>query len=94
MSELTQTEKDGLLKLARSTIAARLDNGATIEEPDAASPSLREKCGCFVTLHKKGALRGCIGTIEPVRALKDCVSENAVNAAVNDPRVPSLKASE
>jgi AmmeMemoRadiSam system protein A len=47
-----------------------------------------------VTLHKNGALRGCIGTIEPVTPLIACVEENAINAAFRDPRFPPLTEDE
>ena len=48
---------------------------------------LTERAGVFVSIHKQGSLRGCIGTISPVRR---CVAEeiihNAVSAASQDPR--------
>jgi AmmeMemoRadiSam system protein A len=55
---------------------------------------LKENRGCFVTLHKKKALRGCIGTIEPVKPLVESVEENAINSAFKDPRFPPLSADE
>jgi AmmeMemoRadiSam system protein A len=55
---------------------------------------LFEERGCFVTLHKKGRLRGCIGSIEPVSKLWTCIEENAENAAFHDPRFPALKNEE
>ncbi len=57
-------------------------------------PRLVERKGCFVTLTKKGELRGCIGHIVPVRPLYIAVMENAVNAAVNDPRFPEVRKNE
>ncbi|MCR4690556.1 MAG: AmmeMemoRadiSam system protein A [Lachnospiraceae bacterium] len=46
-----------------------------------------EKAGAFVSLHKQGQLRGCIGTIGPVReTLAEEIIENAVSAAVHDSR--------
>jgi AmmeMemoRadiSam system protein A len=47
-----------------------------------------------VTLKKRGALRGCIGSIMPIESLVDGVIRNAVNAAVQDPRFPPLTADE
>jgi AmmeMemoRadiSam system protein A len=90
MVELTREERDALLKLARSAIEAELIKGAQIERPDKPTPVMGEKRGCFVTLHKRGALRGCIGTIEPVKSLVSCIEENALNAAFCDPRFSSL----
>ena len=83
-----------MVKLARSAISAELDKTAAVQRPQVHSEALEEKRGCFVTLHKKGQLRGCIGTIEPVRSLADSVEENARNAAFKDPRFPPLTADE
>ena len=94
MLTLSDEDKKILLWLARSAIAARLASSGMPGRPERLSPELTTKRGCFVTLHRKGDLRGCIGTIEPVAPLFDCVEENAVNAAFRDPRFPQLKAKE
>ncbi|MCR5418366.1 MAG: AmmeMemoRadiSam system protein A [Lachnospiraceae bacterium] len=53
----------------------------------AADELLSRRAGAFVSLHKQGQLRGCIGTIGPVRSsLAEEIIENAVNAAVHDSR--------
>ena len=50
-------------------------------------PDLRRRAGVFVSLKKQGELRGCIGTIEPVRdTLAVEIIENAISAASKDPR--------
>jgi AMMECR1 domain-containing protein len=56
---LTEEEKRYLLSLARESIAAKLERRkhSSMEEPTGA---LTEYCGAFVTLHRKGQLRGCI----------------------------------
>ncbi len=94
MSTLTGEDKDILLKLARSAIDAELINNKKVERPGDISPALKEKRGCFVTLHKNGMLRGCIGTIEPAKSLVSAVEENALNAAFRDPRFPPLNKDE
>lgn len=94
MSTLTDGDRIALLKLARSVIRAKLVEGSSEERPEKVSPAMEEKRGCFVTLHKRGALRGCIGTIEPVKSLISGVEDNALNAAFRDPRFPVLKADE
>lgn len=94
MSNLTEKDKAFLVRLARSAIEAALDMGQKEAMPDDVSQAVLKKGGCFVTLHKKGALRGCIGTIEPVQSLAKGVEENALNAAFKDPRFPSLVAEE
>ncbi|MBV1786561.1 AmmeMemoRadiSam system protein A [Marinobacterium sp. D7] len=49
---------------------------------------------CFVTLTSHGRLRGCIGTLEPVRSLGRDLIENARNAAFSDPRFSPLERNE
>jgi AmmeMemoRadiSam system protein A len=94
MSTLTDEDRKSLLKLARSVLESELIKGAKIKRPVNISPPLNEKRGCFVTLHKSDVLRGCIGTIEPVRSLVANVEENAINAAFKDPRFPPLTSDE
>ena len=58
-------------------------------------PLLKEKKGCFVTLKKDGHLRGCIGTIQPVREnLAAEIRHNAIAAATQDPRFWPVQADE
>ena len=56
---------------------------------------LHSRAGAFVSLHKDGQLRGCIGTILPVTG---CVAEelirNAVSAATEDPRFSPVRPEE
>jgi AmmeMemoRadiSam system protein A len=91
---LSDDDRNSLLKLARSVIAAELIGGAEVIRPARPSAALQEKCGCFVTLHKNKALRGCIGTIEAARSLLASVEDNARNSAFRDPRFPPLEADE
>ena len=55
---------------------------------------LKRNAGVFVTLKRDGALRGCIGYIEPRKPLYQAVLENGVNAAVNDYRFSPVSAAE
>lgn len=80
-----------LLSLARQTLVAEL-TGGTLSIP--AAPWLQRSGACFVTLHRDGELRGCIGTIEAQRPLVEDVQANARAAAFADPRFPPLEASE
>lgn len=48
----------------------------------------------FVTLTRQGQLRGCIGTLQPHRALRLDVEANAVAAALRDPRFLPVQARE
>ncbi len=95
MNKAMSTEdRKALLTLARSAIEAKLVKGAKVKRPESLSPVLTSEKGCFVTLEKLGQLRGCIGTIEPVSSLVECVEENAQNAAFRDPRFPALTEEE
>jgi AmmeMemoRadiSam system protein A len=49
--------------------------------------AMQERAGVFVSIHKLGELRGCIGTIEPVRSnVAEEVILNAISSAIRDPR--------
>ncbi len=82
--------------LARRTIQAAFGLGPwpRIDEVGDA-PYFKRKSGCFVTLEtEEGALRGCIGHIEPILPLWQCVKENTLGAAFRDPRFRPLKKDE
>jgi AmmeMemoRadiSam system protein A len=56
---------------------------------------MQRRAGAFVTLHRHGELRGCIGTIQPTQAnLAEEVIANAIAAASRDPRFPPVKRHE
>lgn len=61
-----------------------------------APPALGDlpRCGAFVSLHRHGALRGCIGHILGDRPLPELVGEMAVAAASQDPRFPPVAPDE
>jgi MEMO1 family protein len=77
-----------LLGLARASVANALQAGAEVKIPDA--QWLRERRATFVTLNQDGKLRGCIGSLEPARALGDDVVANAAAAALADRRFSPL----
>jgi AmmeMemoRadiSam system protein A len=84
-----------LLELARETIALATQGWEPSPvELDAVSEDLRRDGASFVTLTKYGALRGCIGSLEPRRPLVLDVRENAVSAAFHDPRFPPVSSEE
>ena len=90
---LTREEKAYLLTLARRTIESSLGK-ETRDPPALQSPVLDKPCGAFVTLSKKGTLRGCIGYIEAVKPLRETIAEMAESAAFKDWRFPPLRESE
>jgi len=82
---LNEAQRKRLLEIARQSIASYLK---TNKRPDfqETDPILTSKKGAFVTLKKKGQLRGCIGHIMADSPLYKIVSEMAVHAAVSDMR--------
>jgi AmmeMemoRadiSam system protein A len=85
---LDKKEKEYLLKLARRTVEQYLKEGKKLElrPGDVPHRKLTENGACFVTLHRNGQLRGCVGTLEAHRPLVFDVIENALNAAFDDSR--------
>jgi len=83
--ELTLDEQKTLLKLARDTITQYVTEQKRPPLPEATG-MLGESCGCFVTVHLKGQLRGCIGNMIGRGLLVELVQEMAVAASTQDPR--------
>jgi len=92
---LTEIQRQSLLRIARSSIAAVLDGSQPELDASAIDDTLRKPAGAFVTLKTKSDdLRGCVGSIHPVAPLYQAVSISAVNAAFRDPRFVPLKKHE
>jgi AmmeMemoRadiSam system protein A len=91
---LSPAQRDELLARARSAAAAALGTlSPKISFPDPVG-RLLEPGMCFVTWKRDGQLRGCIGSVEPVRPLWADVEANAVHALLRDPRFPPATADE
>ncbi len=90
---LADDEKRELLRIARATLREQLDTGR-IPPGKPHRPSLLAPAAVFVTLHRDGALRGCIGLVEAITPLYRAVQEMAVAAATRDPRFPPLTEEE
>jgi AmmeMemoRadiSam system protein A len=82
---------DALLARSRNAIASEL-GGTQVKEPE--HPALHQPGATFVTLTRRGELRGCIGSVEAYRPLDQDVRENARAAAFRDPRFAPLSAGE
>ena len=82
---LDSAQKRRLLEIARKTIQAYISTG---KKPDFRedNKTLNEEMGAFVTLHKDGQLRGCIGNIIGRGPLYATVSDMAIQSATSDPR--------
>ncbi|MFO7849095.1 MAG: AmmeMemoRadiSam system protein A [Spirochaetia bacterium] len=90
--ELTTKEKRLLLHIARESISAELEERRG--HFPAPTKTLKTVCGAFVTLHREGQLRGCIGHITGVKPLYEGVKELALSSAFRDPRFPPLQKEE
>ena len=90
---LSPADQQLLLQVARDSIASHLQ-GKAATPAKGTSPVLEELRGAFVSLHRRGQLRGCIGYIEAVKPLWQTVMEMAPAAAFQDPRFRPLQADE
>jgi len=90
---LTDEEKNVLHIIARTAIESSC-GGKGLPEPSPLTSTLREKRGAFVTLHKGGNLRGCIGYIRAQKPLYQTIREMALAAAFQDSRFRPVTAEE
>ena len=80
-----------LVQLAKETIENYVRHGEAIQPPKELPTEMEKRAGTFVSIHKQGMLRGCIGTIEPTKAnVAQEVIQNAISAATRDPRFPPI----
>jgi AmmeMemoRadiSam system protein A len=96
---LTPDQGAALVDLARQTLARHF--GETIAPVDAkhlearlADQALQACCGTFVTLTIDNRLRGCIGSLSANAPIVSGVRDNALNAALHDPRFSPLRKTE
>lgn len=98
--EYSAEERRYLLRLAHRSIRSAVTGTALPAELPATQlgaesrAHLREARGAFVTLHKNGELRGCIGMVMAVKPLDDTVREMAHAAALEDPRFEPVAEAE
>jgi len=90
---LSEDEKRMLKEIALTSIKDSLD-GKPISHHSPLTSHLSEKCGAFVSLHKHGRLRGCIGHFGEDVPLHEIVAEMARAAAFEDPRFMPVTADE
>ena len=100
---LNDDKRKAIIDIAKFSISKFLENGERLSEEDIESiidkkifrELKSERAGSFVTLHKGSSLRGCIGTILPVRdnVIQEILN-NAISAAFEDPRFPPLSHDE
>ena len=92
-----RAKEDPWVRLARLSLETRIRQGQVLQAlPEDLPAELTEQAaGAFVSLHKEGRLRGCIGTTAPTEenVAKEIV-QNAVAAGTRDPRFPPVRPDE
>ena len=92
---LNAAQKQQLHEIAKNSIVNGLNKSEPINiELSDYDDDLQTKRATFVTLHKHGQLRGCIGILEPLRPLAEDIAHNAFAAAFSDHRFPPVSADE
>lgn len=88
--------EDPYVQLARLTIEEYITNGNVLETPsNTPKELLNNKAGVFVSIHKFGSLRGCIGTIIPTtKCIAQEIITNAISASTKDPRFLKIEKEE
>ena len=88
--------EDSFVKLARLSLETFVKTHKPAELPkDLPAEMLNRRAGTFVSLHKDGNLRGCIGTFLPTtNSIAEEILQNAVSACSRDPRFSPVTASE
>jgi len=97
MSSPAEREKQLLLQLARSAMALGVTAGAGNKSPVQDFPNedfLQQPAGAFVTLHRRGRLRGCVGQLPGRDSLAEVVAHCARSAALHDSRFDPVRAAE
>jgi len=83
-----------LVRLAKRTVESYVRKGKVVQVKRL-TPEMKPKAGVFVSIHKGGELRGCIGTIEPQRNnIAEEIIVNAISSARRDPRFYPVTADE
>jgi AmmeMemoRadiSam system protein A len=88
---LTDEQRAHLLIVARASIEQHLDGPAVTQ---AVLADLPDASGVFVTIKRRGELRGCLGTLQVGRSLAEEVARCARDSATEDPRFPPMSLEE
>ncbi len=83
-----------LVALAKQAVEKYIQ-GKEIARPKKLTPEMKERAGVFVSIKKRGVLRGCIGTFEPTKPnVAEEIIYNAISSATRDPRFPPVTPTE
>ena len=89
-------ESDAYVKLARASLESYIIKQKVLDIPEGLPEEMmKDRAGVFVSIHKHGKLRGCIGTIQPTRkCIAKEIIENAISASTRDPRFDPITQEE
>lgn len=91
---MAEGELHPVVKLAKEAVESYIRKGK-LPTPKELTPEMKERAGVFVSIHKQGQLRGCIGTFEPVKNnVAEEIMANSISASTMDPRFPPVTESE
>ncbi|MDD4984807.1 MAG: AmmeMemoRadiSam system protein B [Dehalococcoidales bacterium] len=83
-----------LAKLAKMAVETYVRDGEILK-PEEITAEMKERAGVFVSIHKLGNLRGCIGTFEPDNEnVAEETIANAISSATRDPRFSPISPGE
>ena len=87
---------DEYVRLARASVESWVKEHRQIQVPDGLSDDLLTRtAGTFVSIHKMGQLRGCIGTIAATQDnIAKEIIQNAISASTHDPRFDPITEDE
>jgi AmmeMemoRadiSam system protein A len=97
MFSLAEREKQLLLQLARNALALGVAAVAGTKPPQQDFPNeefLQQPAGAFVTLHRRGRLRGCVGQLPGRDSLAEVITHCARSAALHDSRFEPVTSAE
>jgi AmmeMemoRadiSam system protein A len=87
-------EMHPLARLARETVESYVSD-KKVPRPAELTPEMKDKAGVFVSIKKRGELRGCIGTFEPTKpSVAEEIINNAVSSSTRDPRFAPVSREE
>jgi len=91
--EISGIGKKEALALARWALEWQIGD-CHLPQPELTDDVFKEKRGSFVTLRRKGELRGCVGRVEPLSTLGEEIVDLALGSATHDPRFPTVTSEE
>ena len=81
--------------LAKNAVKKYVLENKILTSPDEQVPEMKNQAGVFVSIKKRGELRGCIGTFLPsTDNVADEIIQNAISAATSDPRFSPVDSAE